>query len=121
MQVSRFKRELEIRTSAFVFLNQEYELAKLESLKDVPIVRILDAPTLPDKKVYPSRSLFLILITIITSMLTCFGIIIYESINKVMKSRENEFENELSDILKSTAKRVNRFVNIFSKKDKVDI
>ena len=117
MEIARFKRKLEISTKAVILLHQEYEMAKLEALKDVPIVRILDSPSIPDQKEYPKRALFLILITMISSILTCLGVIVYELVFNYTAT----VDNELSNILKSTANRMNRIFSPLSKKDKVDI
>ena len=120
-EVVKFKREIEIKSQSFIFLNQEYELAKLESLKDVPIIRMLDNPTLPDIKVSPNRTLILILVTMIVAIMSCLSIIGFDYISKIFQSHHFNQNNELSEILKSTANRMNRIFSTLSKKDKVDI
>ena len=102
-------------------MNQEYEMAKLESLKDIPVIRMLDNPTLPDIKVSPDRTLILILVTMIAVVMTCLSIITYDYISKIIHSYNFDRNNELSNILKSTANRMNRIFSPLSKKDKVDI
>ena len=120
-EVSRFKREIEIKSKGFILLNQEYEMAKLESLKDIPVIRMLDNPTLPDIKVSPDRTLILILVTMIAVVMTCLSVIIYDYLRKAIRTYKFDKSNELSDILKSATNRVNRIFSNISKKDKVDI
>ena len=120
-EVTRFKREIEIKSQGFIFLNQEYELAKLESLKDIPVIRMLDNPTLPDIKVSPDRTLILILVTMIAVVMTCLSVIAYDYVCQIFRSHHFNQNDELSVIFKSTANRVNRIFSNISKKDKVDI
>jgi len=42
-------------------LTQEYELAKVQEAKEIPTVKVLDPPNLPDKKSFPPRTLIFLL------------------------------------------------------------
>jgi len=42
-------------------LTQEYELAKVQEAKEIPTVKVLDPPNLPDKKSFPPRTLIVLL------------------------------------------------------------
>ncbi len=55
--LNRKKREILTKTETYLFLKNQYELAKLEAQKDIPIVRILDNPSLPLIKSGPQRLL----------------------------------------------------------------
>ena len=39
-------------------LTQQYELARIQEAKDVPVVRVIDAPGIPEKKSFPPRAIF---------------------------------------------------------------
>ncbi|MEA1979813.1 MAG: GNVR domain-containing protein, partial [candidate division Zixibacteria bacterium] len=120
IEVARFKRKLEVSTKAVILLYQEYEMAKLEAMKDIPIVRILDTPSIPDQKNYPKRTLILVLITLISLLMTCFGVLIYEAVSRYTST----VDNEISHMFKSTTNRVNKIFSTRSRtenKDKVDI
>ena len=46
-------------------LTQEYELAKVQEAKEIPTVKVLDPPNLPEKKSFPPRLLFMLLGTML--------------------------------------------------------
>ncbi|MCP4650275.1 MAG: hypothetical protein GY853_09395, partial [PVC group bacterium] len=46
-ELNRKKREIMAKSETYLFLKNQYDLAKLEAQKDIPIVRILDNPSLP--------------------------------------------------------------------------
>jgi nucleoside-diphosphate-sugar epimerase/uncharacterized protein involved in exopolysaccharide biosynthesis len=50
-------RSTRIQEAVFETLTKQYELAKVEEAKEVPSVRILDPPEIPEKKSYPPRTL----------------------------------------------------------------
>lgn len=50
-------RRTKVQESVYQILTQEYELAKVEEAREIPTVRVLDAPDLPDVKSFPPRSL----------------------------------------------------------------
>jgi uncharacterized protein involved in exopolysaccharide biosynthesis len=62
-------RHVRVQEAVYEFLTQQYELARIQEAKDVPVVRVIDAPGLPEKKSFPPRVLFLILL----SFLILFG------------------------------------------------
>jgi len=50
-------RSTRIQEAVFETLTKQYELAKVEEAKEVPTVRILDPPDVPEKKSFPPRTL----------------------------------------------------------------
>jgi capsule polysaccharide export protein KpsE/RkpR len=48
-------REVRIQESVFELLTQQYELARIQEAKDVPVVGVIDAPGIPEKKSFPPR------------------------------------------------------------------
>lgn len=50
-------RQTVIDESIFETLTKEYELAKVQEAKEIPTVKILDPPDVPEEKSYPPRSL----------------------------------------------------------------
>jgi capsule polysaccharide export protein KpsE/RkpR len=57
-------RNAKVQEATFEVLTQEYEMAKVEEAKEIPSVKILDAPNLPESKSFPPR----ILITFLGSL-----------------------------------------------------
>ena len=53
-------RRTRIEEAVLETLNREYELAKVQEAKEIPTVKVLDAPNIPDKKSYPSRTLIVL-------------------------------------------------------------
>jgi len=54
-------RKTKVQETVLETLTQEYELAKVEEAKEIPTVKVLDAPNLPDKKSFPPRTLIVLL------------------------------------------------------------
>jgi len=48
-------RQMRVKEAVFETLTQQYELAKLEEVKQIPSVRVLDAPEIPERKSFPHR------------------------------------------------------------------
>jgi capsule polysaccharide export protein KpsE/RkpR len=60
-----FYRHVRVQEAVYELLTQQYELARIQEAKDVPAIRIIDAPGVPEKKSFPPRSLFLILLSLV--------------------------------------------------------
>ncbi|MGE5111011.1 MAG: lipopolysaccharide biosynthesis protein, partial [Acidobacteriaceae bacterium] len=54
-------RQTKISESVLEALTKQYELAKVQEAKDIPSVRMLDEPNLPERKAFPPRTLIAIL------------------------------------------------------------
>jgi uncharacterized protein involved in exopolysaccharide biosynthesis len=50
-------RQARTQESIYDFLTQQYELARVEEAKELPVVRVMDEPNVPEKKNSPIRSL----------------------------------------------------------------
>ena len=64
-------RQTKIQETVFELLTQQYELAKVQEAKEVPTVKLLDAPVVPTKKAFPPRTLFTVAGTMCTFLLAC--------------------------------------------------
>lgn len=60
-------RETKIQETVYEMLTQQYELAKIEEAKEIPVVKVLDTADLPEKKSFPPRLLFIVLGTVLGS------------------------------------------------------
>jgi len=60
-------RRTRVQEAVFESLTKEYELAKVQEVKEIPTVKVLDAPNVPDKKSFPPR----ILIMFLGTMFAC--------------------------------------------------
>ncbi len=59
-------RRLKVQESVFEVLTQEYELAKVQEAKEIPSVKVLDPPEIPEKKSFPPRFAIIFLGTILS-------------------------------------------------------
>ncbi len=73
-ELTRLERELQIKSTAYLFLQQQLESAKFNARKDIPIIRVLDQPSLPTIKSGPKRTITVLLAGMIAFMLTVLGI-----------------------------------------------
>lgn len=62
-------RQIKIQEAVLEALTKEYELAKVQEAKEIPTVKVLDAPDVPQKKSFPPRLLFVILGTALVCLL----------------------------------------------------
>lgn len=54
-------RRTKVEETIFETLTQEYEVAKVQEAKEIPTVKVLDSPNVPDKKSFPPRLLIIFL------------------------------------------------------------
>ncbi len=66
--MSRFQRDVEAATTTYLYLLKEFEIARFEAQKDIPIVRTLDEPSLPQYKSRPRRLLIVLAAGTITGL-----------------------------------------------------
>jgi uncharacterized protein involved in exopolysaccharide biosynthesis len=57
-------RTTRVQEAVFETLTKEYELAKVQEAKEIPTVKVLDPPNVPDKKSFPPRTLIVVLGTV---------------------------------------------------------
>lgn len=62
-------RRTRVQEAVFETLTKEYELAKVQEAKEIPTVKVLDSPNIPEKKSFPPR----LLITLLGTMLAFAG------------------------------------------------
>ena len=61
LELERFLRDVEIQTQIYITLNQQYEIARIDELKETPSVLILDEGFSPLEKSEPKRKLIVII------------------------------------------------------------
>jgi len=59
-------RENKIQETVYELLTEQYELAKIDEVKETPVVKVLDVAVVPEKKSFPPRLLFTFLGTLLT-------------------------------------------------------
>jgi capsule polysaccharide export protein KpsE/RkpR len=56
-------RQVKIKETVYDLLTEQYELARIEEVKSVPSVRVIDAPSWPEKKSFPPRLILMLALT----------------------------------------------------------
>lgn len=65
-------RKTKIQEAVLETLTKEYEIAKVQEVKEIPTVKVLDSPNVPDMRSFPPRLLIIILGTLLAC---CFGVL----------------------------------------------
>ena len=63
-------RTVRIHETVFDLLSQEYETARIEEVKSIPTVSVIDVPVLPEKKSGPHRTLIVLISTLLSVITT---------------------------------------------------
>jgi uncharacterized protein involved in exopolysaccharide biosynthesis len=74
---ARLYREVQVQETVFELLTQQYELSRIQEAKDVPVVNIIDAPGVAEKKSFPPRLLMTLFLTVAAIVLSCAVILFH--------------------------------------------
>lgn len=97
-------RQMKVQEAVFEILTQEYELAKVEEVKETPTVKVLDVANIPEKKSSPPR---LLLIVFGTLLIGAFGIVWVNGTAKWQKIDEQDPGKMLAyEIFRSVSKHM---------------
>jgi uncharacterized protein involved in exopolysaccharide biosynthesis len=73
---SDLSRKLAMQEGIYETLNRQYELAKVEEAKEIPSIKILDEPEVPERKSSPHRSAIVLLGVLISAFLGTVWIVV---------------------------------------------
>jgi capsule polysaccharide export protein KpsE/RkpR len=79
-------RNVRIHETVFDLLSQEYETARIEEVKSIPTVSVIDVPWLPERKSGPHKTL----IVLISLLLSVVGTAIFLLIRRSWLEMDNE-------------------------------
>lgn len=68
-------RELKVQETVYDLLIQQYEIARIQEAKDIPVVNIIDAPGIPEKKSFPPRALLSLASTLVVVLVASWVIV----------------------------------------------
>lgn len=54
-------RQLAIQEGIYENLTRQYELAKVQEAKEIPVIKVLDEPELPERRSFPHRAIIIVL------------------------------------------------------------
>lgn len=112
-ELTRLQREAEVKAAAYVYLQQQLEMARLDVQRSVPITRVLDQPSLPTLKSRPRRTLSVLLAGFAAFMISLVVVLLQEYLRREQEGPAAIAYQELrSDISRSfpRASRMIRFV-----------
>ncbi len=72
-------RRVKVQETVFELLTQQYEIARIEEAKDTPVVSVIDAPGVPEKKSFPPRLLMTLVLTSLSFLATAAIILLQEA------------------------------------------
>ena len=109
-ELTRLRREVEGKSSAYIMLQQQYEMAKFDAQKDVPIVRTLDTPSLPSRKSGPFRRNIILMTGLLSLGLISFMFLLWEIVQDSMKGKNRQDFDTLQSELRKSFPRANRAI-----------
>jgi len=71
--------EAKTQETVFDFLTQQYELARVEEARELPVFRVMDEPDVPEKKSSPIRSLVVALTVVFALAMSCWWVVVREN------------------------------------------
>ena len=77
---ARLTRSIEVNTQVYITLRQQFELNKIEELKERPVLNILDTGDIPTEKSKPLRTLIVLSATFIAFFFSGFIMYCYDGI-----------------------------------------
>ncbi len=76
-------RRVRVQETVYELLTQQYEMARIEEAKDVPVVSVIDSPGIPEKKSFPPRLLLALGLTFFVFATTAALILIRDYWSRV--------------------------------------
>ena len=58
-------RNVRVQETVFELLTQQFEIARIQEAKDIPVLSVIDSPGIPEKKSFPPRTLVALGLTLV--------------------------------------------------------
>lgn len=71
-------RQVKVKETVFDLLTEQYEVARIEEVKSIPSVRMIDSPSWPEKKSFPPRLIIILVITVLAVFSSAMYLLIVE-------------------------------------------
>jgi len=110
-ELGRLQREVDVKSATYAMLAREHEMAKLDVQKDIPIVRLLDPPSLPTMKSGPFRRNLILLSGIVALLLAVMIVFVRHFVRQFTSGPEQDEYNTLRDDVVQSFPRTHRLVN----------
>ncbi len=81
LQRGRLLRNMEVNQQVYITLRQQYEMARINELKEIPVINILDNAEPASDEAKPQKLLIIFLVTLLSLILSSVYIIIKDEID----------------------------------------
>ncbi len=72
-------RRVKVQETVYELLTQQYEMARIEEAKDVPVISVIDTPGIAEKKSFPPRLILTVVLTLLSVALSSALILLRET------------------------------------------
>jgi uncharacterized protein involved in exopolysaccharide biosynthesis len=83
LRYARLLRDAKVQETLYEFLIQQYEVARIEEVKDTPTVEVLDRAVIPEKRAKPRRKFIVVFSTVFAFFIAVFLSFFMEYIEKM--------------------------------------
>ena len=101
-------RRVRVQETVYELLTQQYEMARVEEAKDIPVVSVIDSPGIPEKKSFPPRLLLTLALTFFVFAVTAALILIRDYWSKI--DEENPGKKFAAEVLLAVRRRTRSIV-----------
>jgi uncharacterized protein involved in exopolysaccharide biosynthesis len=109
--VSRMRRDLEVKSRTYGYVQEQYQIARMEAQRDVPVVSTLDPPSLPTVKSGPPRLTIIAVSGVLTFLVMFFLMVAIDSLRKGRRNLESPAYRALHDDFNTAFPRLSRLVS----------
>jgi uncharacterized protein involved in exopolysaccharide biosynthesis len=110
-EVGRLRRDVEIKVQTLAYLTQEFEAARLDAQKDVPVVRILDHASMPTLKSGPRRTITVLATGAVSFFFVVCGILGLDLVRQMARNSQSPAKQELAALAEASFPRSRQWYN----------
>ena len=100
-------RQVKVKETVYDLLTEQCELARIEEVKSVPSVRVIDAPSWPEKKSWPPRLILILILTSLSLFTTSMFLVLRERWNRLSpQDARKELATGMWHALKEDTRRI---------------
>lgn len=101
----RLKRQVDLAQQIFVTLSQQLEQARIDEVKDTPVLTVVETATVPVRRSSPKRRLLAVVGLVLGATLGLVGDVAMRTLNAASQAGSPDW-NEFADHLKSLRARI---------------
>jgi uncharacterized protein involved in exopolysaccharide biosynthesis len=100
-------RQVKVKETVFDLLTEQCELARIEEVKSVPSVRVIDPPSWPEKKSFPPRLIIMLVFTSLCVFSAAMFLVLADRWQRLPpRDARKQLANRIWLTLRSDAKRI---------------